>query len=59
MFWRKLDKERDRYYLLPGQGGKRAVQRKRMMMLKWAIGVGLLLSFIFGALLYYLYRWSE
>lgn len=59
MFWRKRDKERDRYYLLPGQGGKRAVRRKQLMMLKWAIGVGLLLSGIIAALLYLLYKSLE
>jgi hypothetical protein len=49
-----LNKERSRYYLLPGMGG-RALQRKRKMMLQWSIATGLCVSALVAALLYYLY----
>ena len=43
MNWFKRDKERERFYLLPGQGG-RALRRKHRMMLRWSLIVGLLVS---------------
>jgi hypothetical protein len=43
MNWFSRDKERERYYLLPGQGA-RSMQRKRKLMLRWAVAVGLLVS---------------
>ena len=51
--WFKRDKERDRFYLLPGMGG-RAARRKRNRILGWAIIVGLLVSLGFAAALYFL-----
>jgi len=48
---RKPDK--DRFYLLPGMGG-RAVRAKRRLMLKWSIAAGLFVSAIVALLLYYL-----
>ena len=44
------DKERDRFYLLPGMGGK-ALRRKRRRILLWAIGAGLFVSAVLGCLL--------
>jgi hypothetical protein len=44
-------KERDRFYLLPGMGG-RALRRKHKVILTWSIIAGLLVSFALGALLY-------
>lgn len=41
--WFERDRERDRFYLLPGMGGK-AFRRKRRVMLLWAIGIGLIVS---------------
>lgn len=43
MNWFKRDKEPERFYLLPGQGG-RALRRKHRMMLQWSLIVGLLVS---------------
>lgn len=45
------DPERDRYYLLPGMGG-RAVRRKQLNNLLWAIAIGLLVSGSLAAVLY-------
>jgi hypothetical protein len=39
----KRDKEKDRFYLLPGMGG-RALRRKKLMMLAWAVAAGLVVS---------------
>jgi hypothetical protein len=50
------DKERERYYLLPGMGGRHLVA-KRLMMLKWAVAAGLFVSAILAGLLYLLSRW--
>ena len=49
----KRNKEPERYYLLPGQGGA-AYRRKQKFILKWATVVGLLVSVILGALMYWL-----
>jgi hypothetical protein len=43
MNWFKRDKEPERFYLLPGQGG-RALRRKRRTMLLWSLAVGLFVS---------------
>jgi hypothetical protein len=53
MGWFTRDKERDRFYLLPGMGG-RALRRKRRIFLMWAIVAGLFVSAIFAGLLYFL-----
>jgi hypothetical protein len=37
------DRERERFYLLPGMGG-RAFRRKYRMFLYWSIATGLLVS---------------
>ena len=49
------NKERERFYLLPGMGGS-ALRRKRKMMLQWSIIAGLLVSAIVATLLYFLYE---
>jgi len=46
VFFRKKDKPHERFYLLPGQGGKN-YHRKQMYIMRWTIAVAL----IFGALL--------
>jgi hypothetical protein len=46
-----MEKERERYYLLPGMGGK-AVRRKRKMMLQWSVATGIFVSAVVGGLLY-------
>jgi hypothetical protein len=53
MFNFKRNKETQRFYLLPGQGGA-AYRRKQIYILKWSIFVGLLVSLILGALMFYL-----
>jgi len=49
------NKERERFYLLPGMGGS-ALRRKRKIMLQWSIVAGLLVSAIVASLLYFLYE---
>ncbi len=51
----KRNKEPERFYLLPGQGGA-AYRRKQKYILKWSILVGLVVSVALGALMYYLNR---
>ena len=53
MGWFTRDKERERYYLLPGMGG-RALRRKQRMILRWSIAAVLVVSAALGMLLYYL-----
>jgi hypothetical protein len=47
MIWSKPDKEKERYYLLPGQGGP-AARRKRNYFLAWSIVVGVIVSLAFA-----------
>jgi hypothetical protein len=51
----KAGKERERYYLLPGQGGH-AYRRKQKFILKWVVIAALAVSAIFAAALYWLDR---
>jgi len=51
MPWLERDKERERFYLLPGMGG-RALRRKRRVILVWAVIAGLFASLLLAALLY-------
>lgn len=53
MNWFKQDKERERFYLLPGMGG-RARRRKEIVFMKWAIAVGILVSVVFVLLVYWM-----
>jgi hypothetical protein len=46
------DKERDRYYLLPGMS-RRALRRKQKIMVFWALAVGLVISTVFAAVIYW------
>jgi len=46
------DRERDRYYLLPGMGG-RALQRKQWASLVWALVAGLIVSASLAVALYW------
>jgi hypothetical protein len=48
-------KKRQRFYLLPGMGG-RARWRKEMMYLRWAIAAGLLVSAILACIMYVMGR---
>lgn len=49
----KAGKERERYYLLPGQGGH-AYRRKQKFILKWSILAALVVSAILAAVLYWM-----
>jgi hypothetical protein len=51
----KPEKEPERYYLLPGMGG-RAARRKQMLFWKWSIIAGLGVAAIVGAAIYFLNR---
>jgi hypothetical protein len=53
MFGFKRNKEAERFYLLPGQGGE-AFRRKQRYLLIWSIIVGLALAALLGALMYFL-----
>ena len=55
MFGSKRNKETERFYLLPGQGGE-AFRRKQKVLIKWSIAVGLLLAAGLVALMYWLNR---
>lgn len=51
----RSNKETERFYLLPGQGGA-AYRRKQKYIFKWSIVVGLIVSAALGALMYWLNR---
>jgi hypothetical protein len=55
MFRPKADKERERFYLLPGQGG-RAARRKHLFFLKWAIVAALGMSALLALVMYLINR---
>jgi hypothetical protein len=55
MAWFVRDKERDRFYLLPGMGG-RALRRKRKVILQWSIVAGLFASAVVAWILYLISR---
>ena len=55
MLWFERDRERHRFYLLPGMGGK-ARRRKEMLILKWGIAAGLLVSAVLACILYFISR---
>lgn len=55
MGWFIPDKEKDRFYLLPGMGG-RALRRKKLLMLLWAVGAGILVSGTFAGVLWLMNR---
>ena len=50
-------KEKQRYYLLPGMGG-RALRRKRKRILQWSIVAGLFVAAAVAGVLYLLYEKS-
>jgi hypothetical protein len=53
----KIEKERERFYLLPGMGG-RAARRKHLYFLKWSIVAALGISAVLGLVLYLVNRFS-
>lgn len=58
MFWSAKKKEHQRFYLLPGQGG-RGLQRKRKVILRWSIAAGLFASALVACLLYLISLMSQ
>jgi hypothetical protein len=50
-----LPEEKPRFYLFPGQGGK-AYRRKQAFIVKSSIAVGVVVSLVVGAALYYMSR---
>ena len=52
MFGSKRNKETERFYLLPGQGGA-AYRRKQRFILIWSIIVGLAVAAILAAVMYF------
>jgi hypothetical protein len=55
LFEREDDRERKRFYLLPGQGG-RAYHRKQRLFLKTSLAVGLIVSGLLALVMYLIYR---
>jgi hypothetical protein len=49
------DKDKHRFYLLPGQGG-RAHRRKQWRILSWSLFAALVVAGILAALMYWLNR---
>jgi hypothetical protein len=49
------DKDKQRFYLLPGQGG-RAHRRKQWFIIKWSLIAALVVAGILAALMYWLNR---
>jgi len=58
MFGFDKNKERERYYLLAGMGG-RSARRKHMWMMRWAVITGLLVSVILGVGMYFFHRFGR
>jgi hypothetical protein len=55
LFNSKRNKDNERFYLLPGQGGA-AYRRKQRFLLLWSIVVGMMVSALLGVLMYFLNR---
>ena len=53
MEWFNQDKEKQRFYLLPGQGG-RGLRKKRKFMLQCSVAVGLLVALAVAAVICWL-----
>ena len=54
---RPRPEEKERYYLLPGQGGSN-YRRKQKIIVRAAIAVGLLVSIVFAAVVYFVHAHS-
>lgn len=52
MSWFERDKEKERFYLLPGMGGK-AKRRKEMRFLLWSVVAALVISAIMAGIMYF------
>ncbi len=52
MFFRKKNKPRERFYLLPGQGGRNFhIKQKRIM--RWTIAVSLALGVVMAGVMWW------
>jgi hypothetical protein len=51
----KRNKEKQRYYLLPGQGG-RMYRQKQKLIIKWSVIAALIVAVVLAALMYWLDR---
>ena len=56
MFWSKKDKEKNRFYLLPGMGGWN-LRRKRRRIFRWSIVAGIIVSAVLAYLFYLVNRY--
>jgi hypothetical protein len=56
MFGFERERERQRYYLLAGMGG-RSARRKHKWMMQWAFFTGLIASIILGLALYFIHMY--
>jgi hypothetical protein len=55
MLWFERDRERERFYLLPGMGGK-ALRRKHRRFLQASVLIALVVSAVVACLLYLMSR---
>ena len=55
MSWFARNKEPERFYLLPGMGG-RALRQKQLRFLRWSIAIGLVVSGVVAVVLYLISR---
>jgi hypothetical protein len=55
MSWFARNKEQQRFYLLPGMGG-RALRQKQLRFLRWSIAIGLVVSGVVACVLYLISR---
>jgi hypothetical protein len=53
MLWFERDREKDRFYLLPGMGG-RARRRKELRFLCWALAAGVVVSGVVATILFFI-----
>ena len=53
VFFRKKDKPRERFYLLPGQGG-RNYHRKQQLFRRWAVVVALIFGTLMAAVMWWM-----
>jgi len=53
VIFRKKEKPRERFYLLPGQGG-RNYYRKQRVLIGWSIVVALILGAVMATVMYWL-----
>jgi hypothetical protein len=55
LFRQAANQEKERFYLLPGMGG-RNYRRKQKVILKASLAVGILVSAVFAIIMYFVSR---